>query len=99
MERWVSRTVASRYAIRRLRTVHCKRGPATCAICREMNREAICLLDIDVPHPGEMQRRVLQVLVEGEPVWREYDVVREFENEQQARAYATENGIVDVRFE
>ncbi len=81
------------HIIRKIRLAHCKRGPSVCAKCREMDVEKICLLDISPPGAGELQRRVIQVNVGDEEVWREFDVVRAFESEAEARAYADENGI------
>ncbi len=88
--------VPQRYIIRRIRLAHCKRGPEVCEQCREMDVERICLLDINPPHPGEVQRRVIQVAVGGEEVWREFDVVMAFECEEDARVYAAEHGVEDV---
>jgi len=82
--------------IRRMRTAHCKRGPLLCAKCREMNVERICLLDICPPNPGQMQRRVIEVTLHGETEWREFDVLRVFEDEQAASVYAAQEGITDV---
>lgn len=59
--------------------------------------ERICLLDINPPRLGELQRRVIQVDIDGEGVWREFDVVRTFESEEEARAYVDENQIKDVK--
>jgi hypothetical protein len=84
------------YIIRRIRLAHCKRGPAVCEKCREMDVERVCLLDVDPPDRGTMQRRVLQVWIDGEAVWREFDVVRVFDDEGEAKAYAYEQGIRDV---
>jgi hypothetical protein len=86
------------HIIKKIRLAHCKRGPRVCAKCREMDVEKICLLDVCPPGAGEMQRRVIQVNVGGEAVWREFDVVRAFESEAEARAYANENGIEDAEF-
>jgi hypothetical protein len=63
-----------------------------------MDAERICLLDICPPRVGEIQRRVIQVNVEGEEVWREFDIVRAFESEEEAREYASRNGIKDMEF-
>jgi hypothetical protein len=63
-----------------------------------MNAEQICLLDICPPRIGEIQRRVVQVKVEGEAVWREFDIVRMFESEEEAKEYADENAIEDMEF-
>ncbi|MBU0492707.1 MAG: hypothetical protein KKA73_15115 [Chloroflexi bacterium] len=87
-----------RYVIRKVRLAHCKKGPAVCEQCREMDVERICLLDICPPHVGEIQRRVIQIVVGGESVWREFDIVRAFENQEQARAYAVQHGLADVEF-
>lgn len=58
-----------------------------------MDIERPCLLDIAPPDQGLAQRRVIQVEVDGELAWREFDVVRIFDDEQEARAYAEQEGI------
>jgi hypothetical protein len=63
-----------------------------------MDAERICLLDICPPRVGEIQRRVIQVNMEGETVWREFDIVRVFESEEEAKEYANKNAIEDVGF-
>jgi hypothetical protein len=88
----------SRYIIRRIRLAHCKKGPSLCDKCREMDAERICLLDICPPRVGEIQRRAIQVNREGGKVWREFDVVRAFENEEEAKEYADRHVIEDVEF-
>jgi hypothetical protein len=85
-----------RHIIRRIRLAHCKRGPEVCEKCREMNVERICLLDICLPDAGQVQRRVIEISVDGETEWREFDVVQMFADEQEAKAYAAQNGIKDV---
>jgi hypothetical protein len=84
------------HIIRKIRLAHCKRGPAVCEKCRQMDVERICLLDICPPDAGQMQRRVIEVLVDGKTEWHEFDVVRMFADEQEAKAYAAQNGIEDV---
>ena len=86
----------SHHIIRTIRTTHCKRGPQRCAICRQMNAARICLLDIDPPQPGMMQRRTIEVEIDGKRVWREFDVVRAFASEEQALAYAATHHIQDI---
>ena len=88
----------SRHIIRKIRLAHCKRGPSICEECREMDTEKICLLDICPPHQGEIQRRVIQVTRGGETTWCEFDIVRTFESQEEARKYADENAIQDVEF-
>ena len=84
------------YIIRKMRLAHCKRGPDICEKCREMDAERICLLDISPPHPGEIHRRVIQVSIGGEDEWREFDIVRAFENQADALAYAGEHKIDSI---
>ena len=84
------------YVVRRLRTAHCKRGPERCELCREMDEERICLLDVDPPDAGRMQRRVISLVLDGAEVWREFDIVRVFDSEAEARSYAESVGIEDV---
>ena len=81
------------YIIRKIRLAHCKRGPAVCEKCREMDVERICLLDICPPDAGMVQRRTIPVNIHGEEVWHEFDVVRVFESEEAAREYAIERGL------
>lgn len=83
--------------IRSLRLAHCARGPELCAKCREMDRDVPCLLDIDPPNPGVVARRAIEVQVGGEKAWREFDVLRTFQDEREARAYAAENGVSDIQ--
>jgi len=85
-----------RYIIRKMRMAHCKRGPALCEECQRMDVERVCLLDISPPHPGEVQRRVIAVQHGGRQAWREFDIVRTFESEEEARQYAIEHEIQDV---
>ncbi len=85
-----------RYIIRNIRLAHCARGPERCAKCREIDVPKICLLDIDPPNQGRQARRTIEVEIDGKKKWREYDIVRTFESEAEARKYAAENGIADV---
>jgi hypothetical protein len=84
------------HIIRKIRLAHCKRGPELCEKCREMDVERICLLDICPPDAGLVQRRVIEVTINGQTEWREFDVVRAFADEEEAAAYAAQNGIEDV---
>lgn len=84
------------YLVCRIRLAHCARGPQRCEKCREMDREVPALLDIDPPRCGMAARRVIEVEVDGSKSWREFDVVRTFETEEEARDYAAENGIAAV---
>lgn len=88
----------SSYIIRKIPIVHCARGPENCKKCKEIYTEKICLLDISPPHYGEWTRRVIEVEIDGEKVCREFDVVKIFQSEDEAREYAEKNEIKDVKF-
>lgn len=85
-----------KHIIRTIRQAHCARGPELCTKCRALDKPAICLLDIDPPNQGCEARRTIEVEIGGKREWREFDVVRTFANEAEARRYAAENGISDV---
>jgi hypothetical protein len=46
-----------------------------------------------------MQRRTIEVKIDGERVWREFDVVRAFADAEQALAYAATHHIQDIALE
>jgi hypothetical protein len=85
-----------RHVIRTIRTAHCKLGPERCEQCREMDVARICLLDVDPPDAGMVQRRVIRLESDGEELWREYDVIRSFADRAEALEYAETNSISDV---
>ncbi len=84
------------HIIRLIFLSHCKRGPENCQKCRAMGGPRICLLDIAPPDQGMVQRRVIELQIDGERAWREFDVIRVFADEAEARAYAAANGIDDI---
>jgi hypothetical protein len=86
------------YVIRKLRLAHCKRGPDICEECRAMDVAKLCLLDVCPPRMGEIQRRIIKLQMHGEETWREFDIVRVFESEQEAAHFAAENQIEDVEW-
>lgn len=86
----------SRYVIRRMPLAHCKKGPDRCDICRQMAQERICVLDLHPPGRGLEQRRAIEIGRDGESVWQEFDIVRTFDSEEEALAYAQEHRIDDV---
>jgi hypothetical protein len=61
-------------------------------------KNRICLLDICPPDKGMVARPMIPFLIDGKSVYREYDVVKVFENADEAKKYAKEQGITDVSF-
>ncbi len=84
------------HIIRNIPMVHCARGPETCAKCRTVAGPRLCLLDVAPPGQGMVTRRVIECQIDGVKVWREFDIIRTFADEAEARAYAAEHGITDV---
>ncbi|HEY9068808.1 MAG TPA: hypothetical protein VIV61_01055 [Candidatus Ozemobacteraceae bacterium] len=82
--------------IRLIPMSHCKRGPQACEKCRAMGGPRICLLNIDLTDPGMVQRRVIELTIEGKRVWREFEIIRTFADEAEARTWAAAHGITDI---
>jgi hypothetical protein len=76
--------------IRATRTQHCSRGPIICAKCRAMDEVKWMLLDIEPPNEDRVARPVVELVLNGKPEYRVYDVMRVFVSEDEAREYATE---------
>ena len=87
-----------KYVIRRIAMAHCKRGPARCEKCRAMDTTKPCLLDVDPPGAGMIQRRVIEIGAGDAKEFREFDVARVFETDEEAKRYAAEHGIADAVF-
>jgi hypothetical protein len=83
--------------IRKISISHCKKGPQRCAKCREMNEGKYCLLEI-MP-PGNAQRRVIELEVNGQKVWREFEAIKVFASIDEARQYAADHHIHDAKWE
>jgi hypothetical protein len=81
--------------IQKIALAHCARGIRNCPKCREVYTRKYCLLDICVQ--GDMARRVIEVEINGEKVWRAFDITKTFETYDQAIAYARANKIPFVK--
>jgi hypothetical protein len=58
----------------------------------------IVLLNLCPENPGRVARPMMPFMINGEIIWREYDIVKVFKNEREARKYAKKNKITDVSF-
>lgn len=74
------------------------RYPITQTNPSETQTVEIGLLNLCPPNPGMMARPLYQTMVDGKVISREYEVVRIFKTESEAREYAANNGIKDVSF-
>ena len=83
----------SNYVIRKMSLPHCARGPRGCAKCKEAAKNVkVYLLEVYFD-PGTMARPMIEITVRGEKYFNVYDVIKEFENENEAREYAKQNGL------
>ncbi len=73
--------------IRRFTRVHCKRGPARCERCREIHAVKPALLKVVTSGPPAA-RRVIEI----DGAHHEIEVVRWFDTDEEAHAYAQEHG-------
>jgi hypothetical protein len=86
-------TKESFYVTRKMSVPHCARGPLLCEKCKEMEKEKkICLLKVYL-EPGEIARPMIEIYRDGKKRLYEYDVIKTFENEKEAKDYAKRNAL------
>jgi hypothetical protein len=81
--------------IQKIALAHCARGIRNCPKCREVYTRKYCLLDICVQ--GDAARRVIEVEIDGEKVWRAFDIKKIFKTYEKAIAYARANKVPFVK--
>lgn len=64
----------------------------------EIKGTEIALLDLCPPDKGMVARPMTSLMIDGDIKMFEYDVVRIFKNEKEARDFAEKNGIKDIGF-
>ncbi len=74
--------------------LHCARGSKRCERCKEAEAQPAtpALLDLRPDHP-EAARPTVEVVRDGEPTHRVYDVVRRFASAEEARAFGAKHGV------
>jgi len=79
--------------IKKMTIPHCARGPTGCDKCKEAAKEEkICLLRIYFK-AGNVARPMTEIVVNGEKILAEYDVMKIFNDEVEAKEYAKKNSI------
>lgn len=76
-----------KFFMRKMRVPHCKRGPERCQECEKRREEVYCLLDLDPPQQGMVQRPVLEIEVGGERRFLEYDLLQTFVTKEAAMEF------------
>ncbi len=80
--------------IKRMPYIHCARGPLRCEKCKEFeNRsESFALIKVYLKQ-GDIARPMTEVYVGCQRIFGEYDVLKRFEDDNEAKHYAIKNGI------
>ncbi len=85
----------SGHIIKQIFVPHCARGPKRCEKCKQMAEEKkYCLLQIYF-HGGKVTRPVLELETDDKRQWYEFDLIKTFNDENEAKMYANEH---EIRF-
>lgn len=81
-----------------MKKLHCARGPARCEQCKAAAAEPSKpkLLDL-CPWPPNAARPVVDLVRNGATQHRVYEVLKTFDTVEQARSFATDYGLEDVK--
>ena len=75
---------------------HCARGPNSCSKCKDAEKNpCICLVQVYLVS-GMITRPVGQFPIDGKQSYHEFDVVRSFANDLEARTYARKHPEVQM---
>jgi len=86
-------------AIRSLKRLHCARGPDRCASCKQAQAEPAAPKLLDVCPNGDVARPTIEIVRDGETLFRPFDVLQTFASADAARAFAKKHGLTDVRID
>ena len=85
---------SSCFVIRKINYPILKRVPP-----KQKQEKRIALLDVCPSNPTTIARPMIEIERNGEKQNRVFDVAKVFKNKAEARKYAKENNITDVKFE
>ena len=73
---------------------HCQRGSRSCEICNKLAQEGekYCLIEI-IGRNGMIARPMIELEIEGERVYYEFDLLKIFIDQKEAKEYALKNEI------
>lgn len=76
---------------------HCQRGSRGCEKCRKLAEkgEKYCLIEI-YDREGMIARPMIEVEINGDKVFCEFDLLMIFEDHSEAKDYALKNGIMII---
>jgi len=76
---------------------HCQRGPRGCEKCKKLEEEGekYCLIEIH-GRGGMIARPMIEVEINGEKVFCEFDLLNIFKDQKEAKEYALKSGIMII---
>ena len=76
---------------------HCQRGSRGCEKCRKLAEEGekYCLIEL-FGRGGMIARPMIEVEINGDKTFSEFDLLMVFENHREATNYALKNGIMII---
>jgi len=78
--------------IKKMPSIHCARGSELCEKCKIMaeEEEKFCLIRVYLK-AGKVARPMTEIFVGCRRIFGEYDVVKVFKNDREAKEYAINN--------
>jgi len=80
--------------IKKMSLIHCARGTQYCKKCKQLKEkgEKFCLIRVYL-NPGSIARPITEIYIDGNKIFGEYDVLKIFDNESEAKEHAKQNSI------
>ncbi|TFG26414.1 MAG: hypothetical protein EU532_09845 [Promethearchaeota archaeon] len=80
--------------IKKMIPIHCAKGPEYCEKCRtlEMKGKKFCLIKVYLK-AGNIARPMTEIYVGCQKIFGEYDILKIFENSDEAVKYSSKNNI------
>jgi len=80
--------------IKKMPYIHCARGSKTCAKCKELEKKNKDFALIKVYLKGtEISRPMMEIIVGSQRIFGEYDILKRFKNQSEAKEYTIKNKI------
>lgn len=84
--------------IKKMPFIHCARGPKGCEKCKEFAKKEPGWALIELFPEGEWARPVTEIIIDGQQVFADYDILSRFDDIIEAKQYAQENDVDIVKY-
>ena len=80
--------------IKKMPHIHCARGPKGCEKCKEWAQKGndFALIEVFL-EGGKVARPMTEIYVGCQRIFGEYDVLRRFDSDEEAKQYAIDHGV------